>query len=136
MPGVRALVFDYFGVLAQQYGRCDEQVMTFIEQRLLKKYRLAVLSNMNGGSAEAMLGKYSKLFDEVLLSGELGVAKPDERAFLLAARRLGEFPSSCIMVDDSELNCTVAEQVDMRAIRFTNVENLAQKLEKYGILSP
>ena len=136
MPGVRALVFDYFGVLAQQYGRCDEQMMTFIEQRLYGKYRLAVLSNMNGGSAEDMLGGYVKFFDEVLLSGELGLAKPDERAFLLTAKRLGEFPSNCVMVDDSELNCTVAEQVGMQAIQFTDVEDVAQKLEKYGILTP
>lgn len=132
---IRAIIFDYFGVLASRYGVCDPEVMQFIEQNLLGKYKLAVLSNMNGGTAEDMLGECVRLFDQVMISGELGVAKPDGRAFLEAARRLEEFPSDCLMIDDSQVNCTGAEQVGLESIYFAGLSDLRRALAKYDILT-
>ena len=40
---MRAIIFDYFGVLAHRYGECDEELMEFIGQNLVGKYKLAVL---------------------------------------------------------------------------------------------
>ncbi|OYX41000.1 hypothetical protein B7Y94_05740 [Candidatus Saccharibacteria bacterium 32-49-12] len=133
---VPVIIFDYFGVLAHQYGRPDQEVMDFVRQHLAGRYRLAVLSNMNDGAAEEMLGKSAEIFDSVVISGELGVAKPDPRAFLLTAQRLGEFPSRCLMIDDSELNCIGAKDAGMAAIYFTGVADLERKLKEYGILTP
>lgn len=130
------ILFDYFGVLAHRYGQPDKEMMGFIQQHLAGRYRLAVLSNMNGGSAEEMLGEYSGLFEKVIISGDLGVAKPDPRAFLMAARQLREFAESCVMVDDSELNCSAAKGVGMQAIYYQNLGQFEQKLREYGILTP
>ncbi|OYW85588.1 hypothetical protein B7Z17_02055, partial [Candidatus Saccharibacteria bacterium 32-49-10] len=113
-----------------------EELIRFIQENLAGRYKLAVLSNMNGGTAEEMLGEYTELFDQVMLSGELGVAKPDARAFLLAAQRLGEFPDDCVMIDDSQQNCVAAEDVGMRAVYYRDLEQLRQKLAEYGILTP
>lgn len=131
-----AILFDYFGVLAHRFGQPDVETMTFIEQKLAGRYKIAVLSNMSSSTPEQMLGKHVSLFDEVMISGELGVAKPDARAFLMAARRLEEFADNCVMVDDSELNCTAAEAAGMRAIHYQNPSQLEQKLAEYGILTP
>lgn len=130
------IIFDYFGVLAHRFGQPDESVVRFIEQKLAGKFRLAVLSNMSSVPAETMLGEHVGLFDRVFISGDLGVAKPDQRAFLLAAQRLGEFPESCVMIDDSELNCLAAEAVGMKAILYTGLDDLEQMLQEYGILTP
>ena len=130
------ILFDYFGVLAHRYGQPNQELIRFIQENVAGRYKLAVLSNMNGGTAEEMLGEYTELFDQVMLSGELGVAKPDARAFLLAAQRLGEFPSDCVMIDDSEINCLSAKDAGMEAIQFKGVADLEQKLEKYGIMTP
>lgn len=132
----RAILFDYFGVLAHRYGACNEELMAFIEKELVGKYRLGVLSNMNDGSEEAMLRGYASLFDAVVLSGSIGAAKPDGRAYLEAARQLGEFASDCVMIDDSEVNCIGAHDAGMEAILFTNLADLEQNLAKYGILTP
>ena len=130
------ILFDYFGVLAHGYGRVDTELMNFIEKKLVGKCRLAVLSNMNGGTADEMLGDYAEMFDEVFISGELGFAKPDQRAFLLAASQMQEFPGDCLMIDDSEINCLSAKDAGMEAIQFKGVADLEQKLEKYGIMTP
>ena len=132
---MRAIIFDYFGVLAHRYGECDEELMEFIGQNLAGKYKLAVLSNMSGGSEAGMFGGYVRLFDEVVLSGDIGVSKPDERAYSVAAQRLEEFISDCLMIDDSETNCAGAEQAGMSAIWFQNKAELRRELEKYGILT-
>lgn len=130
------ILFDYFGVLAHRYGKPDEEIIRFIDENLAGRYRLAVLSNMSGGTAEEMLGPHAGLFDEVIISGEQGVAKPDARAFLLAAQRLGEFPDDCVMIDDSQQNCVAAEDVGMRAVYYRDLGQLRQKLAEYGILTP
>lgn len=130
------ILFDYFGVLAHRYGQPNQELIRFIQENVAGRYKLAVLSNMNGGTAEEMLGEYTELFDQVMLSGELGVAKPDARAFLLAAQRLGEFPDDCVMIDDSQQNCVAAEDVGMRAVYYRDLEQLRQKLAEYGILTP
>ena len=130
------ILFDYFGVLAHGYGRVDAELMNFIEKKLVDKCRLAVLSNMNGGAADEMLGDYAEIFDGVFMSEELGVAKPDQRAFLLAASQMQEFPGDCLMIDDSEINCLSAKDAGMEAIQFKGVADLEQKLEKYGIMTP
>lgn len=133
---VKTLFFDYFGVLAHGYGRVDAELMNFIEKNLVDKCRLAVLSNMNGGAVDEMLGAYAGIFDGVFMSEELGVAKPDQRAFLLAASQMQEFPGDCLMIDDSEINCLSAKDAGMEAIQFKGVADLEQKLEKYGIMTP
>lgn len=135
---MRAIIFDYFGVLAHRYGQCDQWVMRFIQEELVGRYTLAVLSNMSGGSAAEMLGEYAHMFGTVILSGDMGVSKPDERAFLEAARRLGEFPSDCVMIDDSQTNCVGAERAGMRAVYFQGVEELSEALkalEKRAIIN-
>ena len=132
----RVILFDYFGVLAHGYGRVDTELVNFMEKKLVGKCRLAVLSNMNGGTADEMLGDYAEMFDEVFISGELGFAKPDQRAFLLAASQMQEFPGDCLMIDDSEINCLSAKDAGMEAIQFKGVADLEQKLEKYGIMTP
>ena len=129
------IIFDYFGVLAHDYGQIDTELMSFVSGNIAERFKLAVLSNMNHGLASEMLGEYRGLFSEVMISGELGTAKPDGRAFLLAAQRLGEFPEDCIMVDDSLTNCTSAEEVGMRSIHYQNFQQFLQELAKYGILT-
>lgn len=130
------IVFDYFGVLARQYGSPDEQLIELIAHELHGHYTVAILSNMSRATPEEMLGEHAGLFDEVMISGELGVAKPDKRAFLLAANRLKEFPEQMVMIDDSEVNCAVAAELGMAAIHYKNVTQLRQELAKYGILTP
>lgn len=131
-----AVVFDYFGVIASKYGQCEEPVMKIIKGGLYGKHKLAILSNMSSGTTSEMLGKDEILFDEVILSANIGIGKPDIRAFLLAAQTLGEFPSNCIIIDDSAANCAAAESLGMRAIHYVGPENLQQKLQEYGILTP
>jgi epoxide hydrolase-like predicted phosphatase len=75
-----------------------------------------------------------ELFDQSLISGELGMHKPEPEIFLLAAERLGVEPGSCIFVDDLRENCAGAEAVGMTAIRHrTPEETIARLGELTGV---
>lgn len=132
---MQAIIFDYFGVLAHRYGRCDAEIMEFIQEELVGEYKLAVLSNMNDGTAKEMLGEYVGLFDIVALSGEMGFGKPDIRAYLEVAKRLGEFPSDCLLIDDSPRNCVGAEESGMKSVHYEDLGGLKTTLGDCGIIT-
>ncbi len=71
-------------------------------QRLKESgYRLGLLSNLSDGAAIPIthLG-IDRLFDEAILSHEVGLLKPDPAIFLLACQRLGATPSETLFVAD------------------------------------
>ncbi len=57
-----------------------------------------------------------ELFDAVVISGDVGLHKPQPEIFLLGAERIGVPPERCVFVDDLRENCTGAEAVGMTAI--------------------
>ncbi len=93
-----------------------EPEMEALLRRLRPVVKLGLLSNAGSG-AHARLDALgvSALFDDVVTSGDVGLAKPDPRIFLLAARRLGVEPARCLFVDDTERHVEGARGVGMRA---------------------
>ncbi len=72
---------------------------------LSAEYRLAVITN--GSRAKQRL-KIERLglapyLDAIFISGELGMAKPDQRLFLHAQSRMGCLSSACVMIGDDPM---------------------------------
>lgn len=97
-----------------------------------KQYRLAVLSNISSRErlGEVLEGADIAMFDELVLSGEVGIVKPDARIYHVAAERLGVLPEECIFVDDVERNAQAARQAGMQAITYRNYQHFHQDLNK------
>jgi epoxide hydrolase-like predicted phosphatase len=70
----------------------------------------------------------AELFDQVVISGEVGLRKPDRAVFLLAAERLGLPPHRCVFVDDTKGNVEAAEAVGMRGIVHERAEETIPEL--------
>lgn len=133
---MRAIIFDCFGVLVNEQG-VNPALKALVMEQLHGRVKLGILSNMNDNMVADLLGsELAACFDKILISGELGVGKPDQRAFMLAVGELKEFAEDCLLVDDSERNVAGAEAIGMLAIHFDTVENLLQKLKEYGIITP
>ncbi|MFF4486151.1 HAD-IA family hydrolase [Streptomyces sp. NPDC001544] len=63
--------------------------------------RTALVSNCTSDVREMVRDSpFAGLFDELVLSAEAGVMKPDPELFLAAADRLGVPPSACVFVGD------------------------------------
>jgi epoxide hydrolase-like predicted phosphatase len=69
-----------------------------------------------------------QLFDQVVISGEVGMRKPDPEVFGLAAERLGLRPEGCVFVDDTEGNVEAARSVGMRGIVHENAKDTIAQL--------
>jgi epoxide hydrolase-like predicted phosphatase len=70
------------------------------------------------------------LFDTVVISGEVGMYKPQPEIYLLAAERLDRRPQSCVFVDDLRENCAGAEAVGMTAILHREAENTIARMQE------
>jgi putative hydrolase of the HAD superfamily len=75
-----------------------------------------------------------ELFDTAVISGEVGLHKPQPEIYRLAAERIVEPPEKCVFVDDLRENCAGAEAVGMTAILHRNpAESIAQIERLFGI---
>ena len=77
----------------------------------------------------------SALFDDIMVSAEVGLAKPEAAVFHLAAERLGVAPAECVFVDDWDNNVEAAREVGMRAVlyRVDKGDDLRAQLEALGV---
>lgn len=69
------------------------------------------------------------MFDDVVISGEVGMHKPNQDIYLLAAERLAVEPEGCVFVDDLRENCLGAEAAGMRSVRHREVEGTLLALQ-------
>jgi putative hydrolase of the HAD superfamily len=74
---------------------------------LVKRQRLCVLSNFDRRLLSILEGhRIDRYFEHVVLSSEVGAAKPDARMFLIAQRLFGYEPHECLHVGD-DFRCDV-----------------------------
>ena len=70
-------------------------------------------------------------FDAVVLSGQVGLRKPDAAIFELAADRLGLPMGACAFVDDVQWNVDAAEALGMVGIHHVDVATTAEALRRF-----
>ncbi|MFJ9376417.1 HAD family hydrolase [Streptomyces sp. NPDC101455] len=82
--------------------------------------RLGILSNSFMGARELESAAYGfdRLVDEIVYSHEIGVRKPDPRAFAVTCARLQVRPGDCLFVDDFAPNVEAARAAGMQAYLF------------------
>jgi epoxide hydrolase-like predicted phosphatase len=89
--------------------------------------KTALLSNSWGDHYPEEL--WDGLFDAVVISGRVGMRKPDVRIFEHTAQLLGLPPSACVMVDDLPHNITGAVAAGMVGVRHTDYATTLAELE-------
>lgn len=88
-------------------------------QMLRPGYKVGLISNAQPHGILWQLDAHGirPFFDEVIISGAVGIAKPNPAIFTLAAEAIGSDPARCMMVGDSlEADALGAEQVGMTGI--------------------
>ncbi|HVM21438.1 MAG TPA: HAD family phosphatase [Egibacteraceae bacterium] len=93
----------------------DETMFTAVAAAKRHGVRTGLLSNSWGSDAYPR-ERFADLFDDVVISGEVRLRKPDPAIFRLAADRLGVAPDACVFVDDLDANITAAENLGMAGV--------------------
>ncbi len=74
------------------------------------------------------------LFDDLVVSGAVGMIKPDPRIYNLTAARFGLTPEAIVFTDDSAANVEGARAAGWDAVHFTDAPTLARDLAERGLL--
>lgn len=74
-------------------------------------------------------------FRGILVSGEVGVIKPDPRIFELLIERFRIDPETAVYIDDVEANVIAARPFGIQAIHFTSPTALRGELAELGLLA-
>ena len=72
-------------------------------------------------------------FDGIVISGRVGMRKPDPRIFAHLAARFDLVPAETLFIDDSERNVEAARRAGYRAVRFVSAGQLRGELERVGL---
>ncbi|MFF4161534.1 HAD family hydrolase [Streptomyces sp. NPDC001678] len=115
-PQVEAFMADLW---AEYLGAPNEELIAYV-RGLRGRCRLGILSNSFVGAREreAVLYHFDELVEQVVYSHEIGVEKPDLRAFEAAFAGLGVCPDSCLFIDDVAINVEAARVAGMQAHLF------------------
>ena len=104
---------------------------------LRRNYRLAILSNADRTLRERLSAglPVHDLFDDIVCSAEVGMAKPEPGIYVLACGRLGLPPRACVFVDDHEPNVRAAEACGISGVlyRVDRGDDLRAQLAAVGV---
>jgi HAD superfamily hydrolase (TIGR01509 family) len=106
----------------EQYWSADDvnwELLDFIKS-LRPRYKIGLLSNAWDDLRQTMHERWNMdiLFDDLIISAEVGIVKPDPRIYRLAVERLGVRPEESVFVDDMLINVEAARQQGLAAIQF------------------
>lgn len=77
---------------------------------------------------------FFQLLDGYIISGDVGIVKPDPAIFELLLRKIGRPAQACLFIDDSTTNVDAARQLGFQTILFRSPEQLRAELQQLGLL--
>jgi putative hydrolase of the HAD superfamily len=101
------------------WRRLDESVVALVKE-LRSTHRVAMISNSTKRLETELLEPLGVdgLFDVVVNSARLGIAKPDTRIYHYAAEQMGVEPAACVHIDDLPPNVQGAIDAGFSAIHY------------------
>ena len=131
--------YPHYTDLIQAYDTYWEDSITDVYHgtvdivRRLKRegWPLYLLSNFSAEKFPLMQKRYDflDLFDDMIISGEHNLIKPDPAIFQLTLERIGRKAGECLFVDDSLPNIEVARKMGFHTIHFQSPEQLERDLK-------
>jgi 2-haloacid dehalogenase len=73
-------------------------------------------------------------FDDIVLSGEVKIAKPDEGIYQALLDRTGRPAEECLFIDDSAVNIAAARELGFQTILYKSPQQLKSELQRQGYL--
>jgi epoxide hydrolase-like predicted phosphatase len=99
---------------------------------LRDRYSLGLISNANDDLRAMLTERWqiADLFDDMIISAEVGLLKPDRRIYELAVQRLSVQPDEAVFIDDMPVNVEGAQIAGLQAIQYLNNQQVIEALSK------
>jgi len=108
----------------------DRTLLNYIRS-LRGKYKTGLISNAWGDLRDFIVReKFDDAFDKMIISSEVGAAKPEPKIFQIALEQFMVKPNEAVFVDDFLINIEGCEKVGIKGIHFKDPETALQQLKK------
>ena len=136
--------FPHYSHLIQAYH--DDWIHSVVGEingtvKILKRlkqagYSLYGLSNWSAETFPRARAKYDffDLFDGIILSGDVGMVKPDPQIYQITLDKIGKPAQECLFIDDSSTNIHQAQKMGFITIHFQSPEQLELALRELKLL--
>ena len=97
-----------------------------------KQYQTALLSNTWLNARQIYTEKYhlDAIVDEMIISAEEGIRKPNKKIFRIAMERLHVRPDETIYIDDRADNIKTAKALGMHTVQFAHTQDAIDRIQK------
>jgi len=135
-PHHAELIDAYWERWPEMLGEVNPETAQIVRDVRRRGLRVFALSDW---SAETFphareLARELALFEDIQISGEIRLTKPDAHAFEHATRRFGIDPHTTFFVDDIAANVEAARAAGFSALQFTDAQTLRGWLTELGVL--
>lgn len=121
---------DPAGVLRRLFAGMgtDEDMYLLLDDLKAAGLKVALLSNSWGNTYPR--GRLAELMDEIVISGEVGLRKPDPAIYRLVLERLGVTGQEAVFVDDAEPNLAGARAVGLATVLHQDAADTRAELAR------
>jgi 2-haloacid dehalogenase len=137
--------FPQYAHLINAYDReWEESITGIVPETVEILYKLKSVGSHLYGLTNWSTEKFSiirhkypvfDLFEDIVVSGEAKLIKPDPAIFYMLLQRIHRAPKECLLVDDSAINIETAQKMGFATHHFTSPALLETELQKMGILN-
>lgn len=138
---------EHWQNMGQHFGLTQDEIITFVSEfwggdvvdyelinyirSLRPRYKTALLSNAFSDLREYVTERWkiADAFDEMVISSEVGLMKPDTRIYQLVLDRLGVEPPAAVFIDDFAHNIEGARRAGLLGIQFRSPAQVCSDLE-------
>jgi epoxide hydrolase-like predicted phosphatase len=119
----------------EEYWSADDvnwKLLDYIRS-LHPRYKVGLLSNAWDDLRQTMHERWNidGLFDELIISAEVKIVKPDPRIFHLALERLQVQPAEAVFIDDIAENVEAARKEGLKGIQYHNFARTIGEINAY-----
>lgn len=129
MTEITGVAYDPTGLLQRMFEHFGHAHEMYALVRRAKEQGIATGLLSNSWGNDYPRDMWQDMFDVVVISGEVGLRKPEPAIFELTTKRLGLRAEQCVFVDDLKHNVAAAAALGWVGVHHVNYERTAAELE-------
>ena len=120
--------------LYSQFANFSSEMEEIIERLHQAGYIVSLMSNTFDIHAKSnQLKGFYDIFDNIFLSNEIGLRKPDLEKYKHVLKKLDTKPKKCVFIDDKIQNLVPARKLGIIVIKFESLEKFKLQLNELGV---
>lgn len=135
-PHYSHLIQAYHELWIDSVGGAIAGTVDILKQVKQAGYPVYGLSNWSAETFPSMRQRHDffDLFDDMVISGEVGHVKPEPEIFQILLDKIGKPAQECLFIDDSPANIRQAQKLGFATIQFQSPQQLESSLHDLEIV--